>query len=404
MVTGPIKAVLYTRFEDIEGYVVSASAPPGVMVDQFKDIGYQFLPDRGLCWRLISLGLGDYRMIGVPVHIEDSRYPRRAFVFCFCVLVDDNDTQAVRLGKVAAQCLAEEFFNIETDPEFHLLSDDERHTDMKFSMESFLEDVKGQLNDRNSDCVSSHVIGDYYLEFSKPRFSAPVDAFRHFSIIQPWHVPVSLIDSDSIERVSSSTFILKSITEACNGCDTVLAVSERVGLPMVELVDTLNVLRTHQLVYIIDQTIDKCTRVRLTSKFHSYFDESSNRQEAVGYCLVPQMDAGPTTSSGTHNLGDFLVRMYCKLDGHVAEIGELDALLKGSSLSTRHMIVYGLIRGFLRIKTMYPYFNYHESTMVPILRQCDGKSSWDEICHRCAISRPEFLEQISHHDVLKIWK
>ena len=148
-VTELVKAVMYTRFEDVEGYVVTASEPRGVMGDQFKEIGYQFLPDKCLCWRLISLALGEYRMIGVPVHIEDSRYPRRAFVFCFCLLVEDNPA-AIQLGKVAAQEFAEIFYMLEIDPNVHLLSDDSKLG----IVETFLNKLKYELNDEKQTSIS----------------------------------------------------------------------------------------------------------------------------------------------------------------------------------------------------------------------------------------------------------
>ena len=82
-----IQALLYTRFEDIEGYVIAAADPPEALGNhQFKEIGYHFLPDKDVCGRVITLFLDNYRIIGVPVYIEGPQYSRKAFVFCICII------------------------------------------------------------------------------------------------------------------------------------------------------------------------------------------------------------------------------------------------------------------------------------------------------------------------------
>ena len=418
-----VKAVMYTRFEDVEGYVVSASEPRGVMGDQFKEIGYQFLPDKCICWRLISLALGEYRMIGVPVHIEDSRYPRRAFVFCFCLLVVDNPA-AVQLGKVAAQELAEIFYMLETDPQIHLLSDDSKLG----IVETFLQHFKRDINDEKLCNVSIEILGNYFLQFRKP-VVAGIPVADHHLIIEPWHTPASLVEVSVLtdeEKLENS--LLFDVLNACNGWNSVAEISNSGQYDFLELCDVLRKLKHRGMVALIDQPVDHYTRVRLTPKFHSFFDDLNNRQECIAYCLSravsnqvseassssgivsPQAveqpgSEGAVTTQPINNLGDFVVRMYCRLDGNVADLGEFNQIFQhGTHMSTRHMIVYGLIKGFLRCKTMFPVYQDYETTMVPVLRLCDGRLSWDAVGHRCSINRTDLMEVFNHHSVLKIYK
>ena len=378
----PIKAVLYTHFEDVEGYVVSESDPPNVMIDQFKDIGYHFLPDRGICWRLISLVLGEYRIIGVPVHIDDSRYARRAFVFCFCIIVSNSSHQGISLAKIAAQELAYIFYNLENDTQYlsskssNLLSD-------------FLQNFRTNLNNPNILAVNQHIVNNVYIQFSKPA-TLPISK-RENNEIRPYFTPVSTcaIPIDAAEWIRHSVITL--IIDACNGINSVADISNILFIDYTELSNVLLSLSNRGLVVIINQAIDGYTRVRLTQKFHTFFDTLDNRQEAIAYI------GGPTDVSDDHTQGDVLVRNYCKLDGHVSDLSEMSAEIN------RHMILFGLIKGFLRCKTMYPVYTDYVSTMVPVLRLCDGIHTWDDICAQFQLSRLEISEIFNHHGVLKIW-
>ena len=72
-----IDAIFYSRFQDIEGYTICASDPPGVLGDdQFKQIGYYFLPDKSLSDHVIVLHLDKYRLFGCPVYLSGSQYAR----------------------------------------------------------------------------------------------------------------------------------------------------------------------------------------------------------------------------------------------------------------------------------------------------------------------------------------
>ena len=397
---------MFTQFEDVEGYVVSASDPPGVMTDQFKDIGYHFLPDRGLCWRLITMSLGDFKMIGVPVHIEDSKYARRAFVFCFCLVVENNPL-AIKLGKTAAQALADLFHSLEIDLSF--LSE---NSDVS-KIAEFIRIFRERLNSDKSPFVNLTVTGDYRVQFGKPVVTAgvpaPIDGGED-TTVKGYYTPVAIVDVSSLtEQEAASNHVLVNVIQACTGLVTVAEISVHLELDFSALGSLLRVLERRQLIILVNQPIDQFTRVRLTSVFHSFFDDLSNRQEAIAYTLIsdpihsgnstPRSDQGPIS-----NLGDYLVRMYCRLDGHTQDLGEFHALHHGGNISSRHMVVFGLIKNFLRCKTMYPVFPDSDTTMIPVLRSCDGRLSWDELGCKYGLTRSELSDVFTHHNVLQIWR
>ena len=399
----PVKAVMYTQFEDVEGYVVAASDPHNVMVDQFKEIGYHFLPDRGVCWRLITLALGEYKIIGVPVHIDDSKYARRAFVFCFCLIVANNPS-AVKMAKVAAQELAELFHSLEE--ESSLLSEEPN----RVALPDFLRELRSNLNAPQSQSLNLG-IRDKWLQFSKPHLQTALAT----QVINPWSVPISLVDHNHISDTTADRVIL-DVLEACDGLRTVSELTHALRIDFAELSELLGSLHSRSLVCVMDQAIDKYSRVRLTSKFHSFFDDLSNRQEAVSYALQAAQTGRNSQTSSTSstpltspaepigNVGDLLVRMYCRLDGHVEDLGEFSAHHDGSNISVRHMIIFGLIKGFLRCKTMFPVFPEHTGTMIPVLRSCDGSRCWDEVGMKHGLTRSELNDLFVHHGVLRIWR
>lgn len=396
-----VRAVMLTQFDDIEGYMVAVSDPKNVMTDQFKDIGYHFLPDKGICWRLITMGLGDYKMIGVPVHIEDSKYARRAFVFCLCLVVE-NAEPAIRLGKLAAQELADTLYSLEIESSFLSTSENWPY------IQTFLTELREILNGEIPYVKLE--LGGSNIEFIKP--VAPALTESATESIHPFSTPVVIVDIDShlSPEQKAQNQQLIDVLYICDGSRSVAEISVYLSADFTELVRLLSLLAERGLVVIIDQPIDQFSRVRLTPSFHSFFDDLRNRQEAVSYSLISDHDVQPRAVSATDpgggitNLGDYLVRMYCRLDGHVQDLGEFDSSHNSvGNISSRHMIIYGLVKGFLRCKTMYPVCSDHATTMVPVLRSCDGRLSWDDIGFKHGLTRAELNEVFTHHNVLRIW-
>ena len=403
-----MKAVMYTQFEDVEGYVVAASDPVNVMTDQFKEIGYHFLPDRGVCWRLITLALGEYKIIGVPVHIEDSKYARRAFVFCFCLIVQ-NTASAVKLAKVAAQQLAELFHSLEEETSF--LSEEANRA----MLPEFLQELRQSLNEPQTENVNLGLavnLKDRWLQFSKPRCGITEEVVD----IHPWHVPISLVDPSQEQHEGSFSSDLVDLLQACDGDKSVSELTHELHVDISELTAVLQSVHSRGLVCVLDQPVDKFTRVRLTNKFHTFFDDLGNRQEAVSYVLTTthtgrnshtsSSSSTPvaTTSEPVGNVGDLRVRMFCRLDGNVEDLGEFSAHHDTSNISVRHMIIFGLIKKFLRCKTMFPVFPDFAITMIPVLRSCDGSRCWDAVGMKHGLNRSELNDLFVHHGVLRIWR
>ena len=406
----PVKAILFTEFEDIEGYVVSASDPIGVMNEQFKDIGYHFLPDKGVCWRLISMSLGNFKMIGVPVHIEDAKYTRRAYVFCICLIVDDN-SEAVYLGKISAQVIADVFYTLEIDHSF--LSNRNYIDEVTRSLKSLRDSLNSAENH-----VNLQVYKDARVQFLKPGINESAVSPAKLNI-KPYFLPVAIIDPSELGVSASDNHKLIEILNHCDGVLSVSEISNVLRLDYHELCTVLTHMESYTWIALIDQPIDIFTRVRITQNFHAFFDDLSNRHDALAYSLlasIPNLRASETGSgTGTpkalsdqhpsvSNLGDFLVRMYCKLDGHVQDLGEFSSLNSGINISIRHMVIFGIAMKFLRCKTMFPVFAEYESAQVPVLRSCDGRSSWDDIALEHGLSRIELDKLFSLYNVVRIWK
>ena len=395
---GPVRAIMFTQFEDVEGYVVAASDPPNVMTDQFKEIGYQFLPDKDICWRLISLCVGEYRIVGVPVHIDDAKYARRAFVFCFCLIVEK---QAMELGKIVAQYLAEIFYKLEVDSSF--LSGSPAG---KEALPIFLKDLRDSLNSDKIDSVNLEVVDGFRLQFCKPRKPLGSVADHLLKKIEPWFVPVATVGVDDLGKVASA-YDLVEVMQECTGESSVSEISLKLGIEYADLIRALSVLEERRLIVVIDQPIDTFSRLRLTNAFHAFFDDLSNRQAAVAFasqvCSVVSSPRGGGSGPPPGDVGDQLVRVYCRLDGHVEDLGEFDSA-QSSGLSTRLLAMFGIIKGFIRPKTMFPVHPDHETTMIPVLRSCDGSKSWDEIGFKHGLHREELNELFSYHGVFRIWR
>eukprot|EP00922_Rhytidocystis_sp_ex-Travisia-forbesii_P039105 GHVS01058221.1.p1 GENE.GHVS01058221.1~~GHVS01058221.1.p1 ORF type:complete len:496 (-),score=53.03 GHVS01058221.1:1014-2501(-) len=89
---GAVHGLLYSKFDLLQGPKVVCSAPQGILEGgemQFRSISKYFFMHSDLNSKIIALRLGEWRIMGVPVKLEDAElYSRNSFQFTFCLVID----------------------------------------------------------------------------------------------------------------------------------------------------------------------------------------------------------------------------------------------------------------------------------------------------------------------------
>ena len=374
-----IQALLYTRFEDKEGYVVATADPPDALGEQqFKEIGYHFLPDKDVCGRVITLFLDNYRVVGVPVYIEGSQYSRKAFIFCICFVIDSLVVQAdMGLYRRLAEQLANAFSALERDQELRFLSDD-KHLP---KVNETLVELRRQLNDPRSTHVFVSIADSHSICF-KPLGRPPIK--KNVPEVKPYHVPYLLIDPATISaEVSAEVDALAiSVLSFIDGASCVQDIFGKFPFTSPSAVSiALRLLAGLGSIFLLPP-VDEFSRFCLTPEAATFFAGGlSDRAEASDFCGVSAHE---------------VARSLAKLKGQT--FSAFSAQVAGKP---RKLIIFGLIKNLVRAKNMRPYC---VSGGSEILSACTGHVSADEICLMLGISRSHFFNHVNGYPaVSQIW-
>ncbi len=69
------------------------------------------------------------------------------------------------------------------------------------------------------------------------------------------------------------------------------------------------------------------------------------------------------------------------------------------------MVLFGLAKGFLRMKQLFPYYpNHSDPLAMPVLKACDGSVDWDWLGYKFQMNRNELNQIFTENGILRIWK
>ena len=365
-----IQALLYTRFEDVEGYVIASADPPEAIGEkQFKDIGGHFLPDKDLCGRVISLNLGAHRMMGVPVRLEGSQYSRSAFVFCVCFVVEvDSVIAKPHVYRALANQLATAFASLEEEADLRLLSED-KHGEL---VRSALAEIRFQLNDTSFSHVFVKLTESHAVCFS------PSSGCEPLPLQDPamFMIPTPLVDR---ERLLGGEAMVDSVIAACDGVRNLSEIcaffEESVGTHPIFpsdrtlVLDVLKELAAFEILAFLPP-VDEHSRFRLSLEAPAFFAGLDQRSEAAAFCGVSVRE---------------VLRSLVRL-------GELT-----DSVDLHRLAIFGLVRGLIKELVLYPLLTVPISdppsnSMRGLLDECDGKTSIHTLCLRWGVNRRDFFD------------
>ena len=146
-----ISSIFYAEFDTVQGPKLVFQVPENTLKSSDFDALCEYLiPKSELCGRYINITIGSFKICGLPIAIENSKYDRNCLLFNLCFVFDVNDNTMVFEGVVRK--MARELTSLELESE--LLSD--------ASKKSQLRDIIEQIyNDLNTYFESQIYVGEF---------------------------------------------------------------------------------------------------------------------------------------------------------------------------------------------------------------------------------------------------
>lgn len=384
-----LRAILCCEFEKTKGPIVKCSDPPDALASQFSLLGRYFIPEKSLSHKVVSVQLDSYRLLGVPVYIDDAQYERNCFQFCILLVTGQSDDYSPY--RDAALHLATAFHTVEVEAK--LLSNKQHVEDIKEALKT----IRSQLNGPTQECHARVGGGSYCICF-KVR---PKKMSKIVRDVYPEHVPIPLVDTTKIQRAwqFEPDQSLLRLLPLIDGLRTTRQITELSGLDEARVRTCLRHLLHFGLIEVVDQ-IHLESRYRLTSKFHIVFESPSFRSEAPFYVTMGRHSFISGSVEEEEFLG-LLQRLYADMNGWSGTVADFKEKhieeMRENGISLRHFLAFGLLRKILATLHDYPVIHSRELQDSPIIgpkdltfdnaRQghnaftllCDGSTHMDKI-------------------------
>eukprot|EP00158_Paraphelidium_tribonemae_P004119 Partr_v1_DN26583_c0_g1_i2_m3423 putative nitrogen permease regulator-like 2 (S. cerevisiae) len=424
MTTAPlIQSIFFADFHPTQGPVVvhclppsSASAPasssspsavpPSIVTNNsdnpsshhldfhrlIDDISEYIIPKQDLCGHLVTLRHKSVTILGCPMIIEDSKYPRNAFLFNMAFLFDNNSTSPTSTSSSGIHVYENIVYKValflrrlEVESEF-LSRSDRDSSGRVLSVQPLMYQLLSDLNRYGE----SHLYLDECnaLNLHMLESSSCIDNMDGGYAKSCDHL-VPLIVA-AVECGGDVDISIHRILKYVNGIYHVKMIALLSGIDIGLVHSVLNELVHHRVIIFVD--IFKFGNVYAgTDRILDFlsFHETEVSESLVDRCNE-FLQLGPDSNKLS---ASELVRIYSSFRGSqsVREImnGELAGLVTSSnSVDMRRLVVFGVAHRLLARKFKYPMLTCGPRDQLTlgmnipndILKCLDGRHSIDMIC------------------------
>ncbi|GFW26530.1 GATOR complex protein NPRL2 [Trichonephila clavipes] len=189
----PIKCIFYSEFHHTTGPKITFQVPNDyVSKELFDSYVCYIIPKEELQRKLITVNARKGKIIGYPIHIENTKYPRNRLIFNLCFVCDPSK-RTMQYEPIVRK-LANYLVKLELEDEFLF----KEH--MKAQLPSIMDKIRGELN-RSGKCSISIKVID--LPIKK---WAGVKAFKSSELLDKGHSGLEFkIPSIWIQTVRNSS-------------------------------------------------------------------------------------------------------------------------------------------------------------------------------------------------------
>jgi len=350
-----LQELLCVVFEPEKGPHIQCSDPVSVIGDTFSKFGRHILPEQELSGTVVSYPLDDIVILGTPVYIEDIFYARNCFQFNICMVISSRVDQEVY--RAVAPHLAKSFRALEI--EHKLISKNELDAEGGSAIQSILAKLRYQLN-RSDYCFvpEPHCIS-FKIRQWPPILTPAPDKAKVLVPVVDLEILRTAVSTDAdgappSDRPALSYEFDPTLLPVTQFIDGIRSVQEIIEASNMEESDVNRLLR-HLLhfgwVKAIDAIDFKC-RYSPSPNFHKAFNRD-NEEELMQLAKYVSIVNEPMF---TPELIDEIGALYSEMGSFQNASLTLGAFqrshaeaLEKHKISLRHLVTYGLLRGFLEL-------------------------------------------------------
>ncbi|PRP84868.1 hypothetical protein PROFUN_07522 [Planoprotostelium fungivorum] len=378
-----LKGILFSEFDHIVGPKISFQLPQGCISVETFEVSHEYIITKpNLAGRLITFSVSNLLIMGHPILLEDSKYPRNYYLFNLCFILDRHVTQYEQVNppsplktefEQVLRKLANQLRTIERESEF-VSSQDTRQTFQKIVTQVF-----HSLCDSGQCAIPVDEANIINLRLF-PKLKNPP------GVVMEHQVPIITQD---IDLLSSRQWDLavQQVLPHIDGINHIKKIStlSKVSLDTVQkCIQQLMYLKYVSLVDIFQYSnIYTCT-----PSIYDIANDPAAQDECVRY--VCRSDSAPPPPSF-----DKIFSLYASLKPSLCLrdfCQEHDTAFQ--RIDVRRFILFGVLNGFIRRVHRYPLMKRSQRPQQTMIKgnsatlrsgDLDGKKSCDQLCSSLSI-------------------
>ena len=387
-VDSPIESIIYCEFHTVAGPIIVCQTPPSyVSKEKFDSISNYLIPKPDLERKLQTINALGLKVIGYPIGIDHSRYPRNRLIFNVCFICQPN--MRTFHYEPLVKKLNKYFEELELDCQFI------SNATNREKIPKILESIRLKLNEFKAcklEMTSSTMINLKIVRVHPD----PQE-------VQDEEVPL-LLTPKNLLRLNKWDLTTQQIVPYIDGYRHVsrIAIEADVELSLVKAcIQNLIYYGIVKLIPIFQYSNSYLPTQRLVE----LYENESLRNDCIRYVAK--------TSNSSELLPDFksIFRIFCSMNYGITM---RDLCLQFnpsiSNIDERRLIRFGLMNGLIRRIHRYPVLleNRNENGGGELDRFFDGEHNYDRICCKVAkqnLSVKELNEDVEQRDdIVLIYK
>lgn len=384
----PIESILYCEFHPTAGPMIVHQMPPGyVTKEQFDSLSNYLIPKPELERRLQTVNALGLKIIGYPIGIDHSRYPRNRFIFNVCFVCRPH--MRTFHYEPLVKKLNRYFEELEQECQFLSNPQD------KEKIPTIIEDIRVKLNEFkvcklemtssttiNLKIVKVHPDPEEVLDEQVPLLIVTKSSLKPNRWDLTTQQIIPYIDGyRHISRIATEANVEASLIKAC--------IQNMIYYGIVKLIPIFQYSNSYLP----------------TQKLVELHENLELRQDCVNY--VAKNNTDPELLPNFHSI----FKMFCSMNYGIT-VRDLCLQFNPNQLNIdeKRLIRFGLMKGLIRRIHRYPVIiesrdncDSNSQSMVPSLTSdlLDGDHNYDQICCKVAkqnLSVKELNEDVERRD------
>jgi len=366
-----LKSIFFSEFDNIVGPKITFQVPESFVGSElFETIHEYVITKPNMCGHLITLTVLQHKIMGYPIHLEGSKYPRNGLLWNLCFVFDANENHQTLIAyQPIVQKLALRLKALEQESEFLF------NNISKSRLQHIIEEIYYGLRTSGRCIIPVDEANTIYLKLQSD--------FGTIPSIKEHLVPILITNLEGIINCEWD-LALQQIAPYINGIYHIKHISQISGVEIEIVKQCIQHLLYYNCVSLLD--IFQYSNVYVCKRSFTEFATNSRKIKA---CANYVRLSNEIPSISQHRIV-FLFSML-KYDVTLKKWVE-ENNVTSLNVDTRKFITFGLLNGIISRVHKYPLKlvkNKKEpmpQTKYSYFQQMlNGQTSYDEIC--CTLSQ-----------------